>query len=397
MFIARDSSGIACIYKLYKLGYAISAIRLALVSLCACLKKIKSINQIHCGNSSKPREATKIFLSSGKISPNFAAMQLSDLRIIFLGTPEFAAYHLKAMLEANCQVLAVITNQDKQMGRGLKLHASPVKLLALKHNIPVLCPAKLKDPEFLAEVRAYKPDLQVVVAFRMLPEVLWNLPPLGTINMHASYLPNYRGAAPIQRVIMDGAEYTGVSTFQLRQAIDTGAILLREKIPLSPNIDGKTLHDQLMHAGSLLLLRTLKDLAKGELQPVEQAELLRELPADSLRLAPKIHPQDCRISWNNPGLQIARQIRALSPYPGAFTSWQRQGLKVLAAEIGKQALELQQPGTWQVESRSWRVFTQDGYLELKRVQLAGKKALDIGDFLNGRADLVSGARGEFDG
>lgn len=324
-------------------------------------------------------------------------MQLSDLRIIFLGTPEFAAHHLQEMLSAGCQVVAVITNQDKPMGRGLRLQPSAVKTLALAHNIPVLCPANLKDSEFLEQVRSYKADLQVVVAFRMLPELLWNMPPLGTINMHASYLPNYRGAAPIQRVIMDGASYTGVSTFQLRQAIDTGAILLREKIDLPPNIDGKTLHDKLMHAGSKLLLRTLQALVLGHLQPVEQAELMADLPEDSLRTAPKITSADCQINWNMPSVQIERQIRALSPYPGAFTYWRGQKMKILISEIVANSDSYLPAGTWQVlkTGSELRGYTKDGYLLIKKLQVAGKKAMEIRDFLNGRGELQEGETGIF--
>lgn len=332
-------------------------------------------------------------------------MQLSDLRIIFLGTPEFAAYHLQVLLEANCQVVAVITNRDKPMGRGFQFQACPVKKKAIENNIPILCPANLNNPAFLQEVRAYKADLQVVVAFRMLPEVLWNMPPLGTINMHASYLPDYRGAAPIQRVIMDGANYTGVSTFQLRNEIDTGAILMRKKIPLSPDINGGELHNLLMQAGSKLLLNTLENLIKGELKPIEQQDLLQEMAKKTPLLAPKITNTDCQINWNLDSLVIARQVRALSPSPGAFTVFQGQKLKIFQVEASIVAgLAETDPqlkaGTWKIiknpltNKLSLRCFTGNGFLDVLKLQMAGKKVMEIGDFLNGRPNMPK--LGEFE-
>lgn len=322
-------------------------------------------------------------------------MQLSDLRIIFLGTPEFAAFHLQTILDAKCQVVAVITNPDKPSGRGLKFESSAVKKLATKYGIPCLEPTNLKNPEFLQRVHEYKADLQVVVAFRMLPKLLWSMPPLGTINMHASYLPNYRGAAPIQRVIMDGADYTGVTTFQLCHEIDTGAVLLREKIPLEPKIDGGTLHNKLMHAGSQLLLSTLQKLVKGELKAQEQQDLVPN--SKDMRTAPKITNADCEINWHVDTLTIERQIRALAPYPGAFTKWQGQKLKILQVNIGQKEEYLHikesgfsaQAGTWQIlnNKQGLRCFTRDGFLDILQLQIAGKKVMYIVDFLNGRQNL----------
>ena len=242
--------------------------------------------------------------------------QLSDLRIVFMGTPAFAVASLEALLAAGANVVGVVTAPDRPAGRGLELQPSAVKKAALQHNIPLLQPVKLKDPVFIEALRSWKADIQAIVAFRMLPEIVWNMPPLGSINVHASLLPNYRGAAPINWAIIQGEKETGITTFRLRQEIDTGGILLQEKTKIGPNTTAGELHDRLMHIGAQLLVRTLDKIAAGDCPETPQPETTATEPWP---IAPKIHTETCRIDWNQSSEKIWNLIRGLSPYPGAYT------------------------------------------------------------------------------
>lgn len=243
-----------------------------------------------------------------------------------MGSPEFAAASLEALLKANLNIVAVVTAADKPAGRGMKMTSSRVKEFALAHGLPVLTPEKLKNPLFIEELRSYRADLQVVVAFRMLPEIVWNMPPMGTLNLHGSLLPQYRGAAPINWVIINGEKETGVTTFRLKHEIDTGDILEQLRLPLNEDETAGELHDEMMIRGADLLVHTVKGLASGELKEIPQEF------SENLKHAPKIFTETCRIDWNRPVNQVYNLIRGLSPYPGAFTVFQGKMLKIYGAE-----------------------------------------------------------------
>lgn len=302
---------------------------------------------------------------------------MSSWRIVFMGTPDFAVESLKALLHAGYNVVGVVTAPDKPAGRGQKLSESAVKQYAQEHGLPILQPLKLKDPEFIAQLSALKPDLQVVVAFRMLPEMVWNLPPQGTVNVHGSLLPKYRGAAPINWAILHGDKETGVSTFKLQHEIDTGDILLQEKMPIGPNETAGELHDRMKVVGAQLLVKTLQELANGTLKASPQ-----QLNADT-KNAPKLFKADCEINWNNTAEQIHNQIRGLSPYPTAYTVLGDKTLKIFSAEIEQGKPEIH-PGTFSTDNKSYLKFAaSNGYLLLKEVQLEGKKKMGIDEFLRG--------------
>lgn len=300
------------------------------------------------------------------------------MRIIFMGTPDFAVASLAALLEAGEDVVAVITTPDKPAGRGQKLHESPVKKFAADKGIPVLQPEKLKNPEFLRELSSYNADLQVVVAFRMLPEAVWNMPDKGTINVHASLLPQYRGAAPINHVIINGETESGVTTFLLQHEIDTGNILFAQKVPISLTDNAGILHDKLMKAGAEVLVKTVTALKTDNVTPIPQ-DNLRE---DQLKFAPKIFKEDCLIEWNGPTRTVYNHIRGLSPYPAAFTQLQGKVLKIFeveeVAKINKAA------GEWETDGKTHITYaTADGALSIKSLQLEGKKRMQIDEFLRG--------------
>lgn len=302
---------------------------------------------------------------------------MSSWRIVFLGTPDFAVESLKALLEAGYNVVGVVTAPDKRAGRGQKLSESAVKQYAQEQGLPILQPLKLKDPEFIAQLSALKPDLQVVVAFRMLPETVWNLPPKGTVNVHGSLLPKYRGAAPINWAILNGEKETGVSTFKLQHEIDTGDILLQEKMPIGPNETAGELHDRMKVEGAQLLVKTLRELASGTLKASPQ-----QLNSDT-KHAPKLFKTDCEIDWNNTSEQIHNLIRGLSPYPTAFTVLGDKTLKIFSAEIEPGKPEIP-AGTFSSDHKSYLKFAAtDGYLSLKEMQLEGKKKMGIEEFLRG--------------
>lgn len=302
------------------------------------------------------------------------------MRIIFMGTPDFAVASLKALIDAGEEVVAVVTGPDKPAGRGQKIHESAVKQFAVSQNIPVLQPQKLKDPTFLEELKSYSADLQVVVAFRMLPELVWNMPEKGTINVHASLLPNYRGAAPINHAIINGEKSSGVTTFLLQHEIDTGNILYSTEVPISDTDNAGDLHDKLMVAGAELLIKTVNAIKTGNINPIPQDDLGEN---SELKHAPKIFKEDCLIDWNKNTEEVYNLIRGLSPYPAAFTHLDGKVLKIYSAEketTGHNDL----PGSYLSDGKtSLKFATGDGYLKLTEVQIEGKKRMLVSDFLRG--------------
>lgn len=300
-----------------------------------------------------------------------------DLRIVFFGTPDFAVASLKALHEAGYNIVAVVTAPDKPAGRGRQLRASAVKEYALAHDLPVLQPEKLKNPEFLAQLSALNAQLQVVVAFRMLPEQVWNMPEMGTINVHGSLLPNYRGAAPINWAIIDGAKETGVTTFRLQHEIDTGDILLAHTEPILPEDDFGSMYHKLMEAGAALLLRTVEGLCNGSLEPKPQQEVG---PATH---APKIFKDTCLIDWTKPAEAVHNLIRGLSPVPAAFTALNNKQLKIFKSGF-EQADINAAPGTVDTDNKTFLRFAcADGWLYALDVQFEGKKRMPVADFLRG--------------
>lgn len=301
------------------------------------------------------------------------------MRIIFMGTPDFAVASLKALIDAGENVVAVITSPDKPAGRGQKMNQSAVKLFALANNLPVLQPEKLKNPIFLEELKSYQADLQIVVAFRMLPEVVWNMPPLGTINVHASLLPQYRGAAPINHAIINGENETGVSTFLLQHEIDTGNILLSQKVKIEDKDNAGTLHYKLMEAGAITLIETIQRLKENTLKPIPQ----KEVESNDLKHAPKIFKEDCKIDWSLDNRQIYNKIRGLSPYPAAYTLLDNKVLKMYDVEIEDNNTNLS-IGDYITDNKSYiKYASKNGLINLKTIQIEGKKKMQIDEFLRG--------------
>lgn len=302
-----------------------------------------------------------------------------DLRIIFLGTPDFAVASLKALIDAGANVVAVVTAPDKPAGRGMQLQQSAVKQYALSCNLPVLQHEKLKNPEFLAELASYKVDLQVVVAFRMLPVAVWDMPPMGTINVHGSLLPQYRGAAPINWAIINGEAETGVTTFKLKHEIDTGDILLQKKVDIMPEDNVGSLYEKLMQAGAELLVTTVKALAAGQLEEIPQADI----PVEKLKAAPKIFKEHTRIDWTKSVQDVHNLIRGLSPYPAAFTILQDKTFKIYSSHTEPATPGLS-PGTYDTDGKTYlRFAAADGWVYADEVQQEGKKRMDIASFLRG--------------
>jgi len=303
-----------------------------------------------------------------------------------MGTPEFAVEPLRAITSAGYNVLAVVTAPDKPAGRGQKIHASPVKEFALKHNIPVLQPVKLKDPVFIEELKTIGANLMVVVAFRMLPEMVWQMPAYGTLNLHASLLPQYRGAAPINHAIINGETETGLTTFFIEQEIDTGKIIHSRKLPILPSDDVGSLHDRMMVAGGDMVLETLKMIAAGNVIPQSQNNLATD--GQILHLAPKIFKNDCRINWDCSSIRIHNLVRGLSPFPGAFSNLITDNNEMKQVKIFKTSYRLSEhldiPGTVFTNLKNtFSVITRDGIIEIKELQLEGKKRMTIEDFLRG--------------
>jgi methionyl-tRNA formyltransferase len=302
---------------------------------------------------------------------------MKNLRIIFMGTPEFAVPSLDLLYKEGYDIVGVVTAPDKPAGRGMKLSESEVKKYAVANNLKVFQPEKLKHPDFIEQLRELNADLQVVVAFRMLPELVWNMPPLGTINLHASLLPQYRGAAPINWAIINGEKETGVTTFKLQHEIDTGNILLQEKIKITDDETAGSLHDKMKALGAKVLLRTVQQLHNGTLQEHPQRHSSKLCPA------PKIFPEDCKINWNQEVAEINNFIRGLSPYPTAFTFLNGKKLKIFSAEI-EQFPGLDIPGNFITDRKSYLKFAaRDGYISVKELQLEGKKRMRVADFLRG--------------
>lgn len=309
------------------------------------------------------------------------------MRIVFMGTPEFAVESLKALVENNYEVVGVITMPDKPAGRGHKLQSSPVKQYALEQGIPVLQPEKLKDENFLQDLRALKAELQIVVAFRMLPEVVWNMPPKGTFNLHASLLPQYRGAAPINWAVINGEQETGATTFFLTHEIDTGSLILQERIPIEPTDNAGTIHDKLMMLGAGLVCRTVDMIDKGNIEPIEQSTLIDSKAP--LRIAPKLYKETCELSFEMSATECANKVRGLSPYPTAWAELLFPGqpeslvMKIFEAEAEIADHDLL-PGTVLTDGRKWaKVALSDGFLNLKTVQAPARKRMEIGEFLRG--------------
>jgi methionyl-tRNA formyltransferase len=312
-------------------------------------------------------------------------MNPKDLRIVFMGTPSLAAFSLKALHESGYNVVAVVTAPDKPAGRGLKLIHSEVKKYALEHGLPLLQPEKLKSPEFLESLQVLQPDVQVVVAFRMLPEAVWSLPRLGTFNMHASLLPQYRGAAPINWAIINGETETGVTTFLLDREIDAGKILFQERIPILKNETAGSLHDRIMLIGASIVLRTIDGLAEGKAKPIEQDKLITD--PSQLKKAPKIFKEDCFIDWKRSCRDIVNLIHGMSPIPGAYTAIKTDGeeftLKIFEAEAEEMAHPYK-PGEMFIDGKNNLIFTtSDGIIRVKSLQMAGKKRMTASDFLRG--------------
>lgn len=310
-----------------------------------------------------------------------------ELRIVFMGTPEFAVESLKILVEGGYNVVGVVTMPDKPAGRGYKVQFSPVKQYALENNLLLLQPEKLKDEIFLENLQSLKADLQIVVAFRMLPEIVWNMPPLGTFNLHASLLPQYRGAAPINWAIINGEKETGVTTFFLTHEIDTGKIILQEKIPILPSDNAGTLHDKLMMLGASTVKKTVDLIISDAVQPIDQSELLKN--TIELRSAPKIFRENCEIdvSWD---VERAHNfVRGLSPYPGAWMNLvfphtdEKTVLKIFQAEKEFSSHQLPLGSLETDEKKFAKIALKDGFLVLKEVQAPNKKRMEIGEFLRG--------------
>ncbi len=308
-----------------------------------------------------------------------------DLRIVYMGTPDFAVESLKALVEGGYNVVGVITMPDKPAGRGHKLQMSAVKTYALSQSLPILQPEKLKDEEFLAELKKWNADLQIVVAFRMLPEVVWNMPRLGTFNLHASLLPQYRGAAPINWAVINGEKETGATTFFLTHEIDTGRIILQEKISIGNDENVGSVHDRLMAMGGELVTKTVDAIINGKVDAKEQESFFTD-PSE-LKAAPKIFKDTCKIDWNKPSISIYNLIRGMSPYPAAWSELingdEKLAVKIYEAELIEET-PTSAPGSIKTDSKTYiDVATTDGYIRIKSLQIAGKKRMDTTSLLNG--------------
>jgi len=302
-----------------------------------------------------------------------------------MGTPDFAVGPLKTLVDNGFNIVAVVTGMDKPQGRGRKIQPTPVKEYAVEHNIPVLQPEKLKNPEFVEELRSYKADLQVVVAFRMLPEVVWDMPRMGTFNLHAALLPQYRGAAPLNWAVINGEKKTGVTTFMLDKDIDTGRIMLQKEVVIEDDDTVGTVHDKLMLVGQDLVVETVEKLIEGKMKFVDQDSLINK--ETELRHAPKIFKEDCRINFDNDAETIRNLVRGLSPYPAAFTNIPVKG-KMMNLKVFEAKTEITEnhevAGTLKTDNKTFaKISCKNGYIYLTDVQLEGKKRMKIIEFLRG--------------
>ena len=313
-------------------------------------------------------------------------MKKEDLRIVYMGTPEFAVEPLRCLVEGGYTVVGVVTMPDKPAGRGQKIQESSVKQYALEQGLPLLQPEKLKDEAFLEALRAWKADLQIVVAFRMLPEVVWNMPRLGTFNLHASLLPQYRGAAPINWAVINGETETGVTTFFLKHEIDTGEVIRQVRVPIADTDNVGTVHDRLMALGGKLVVETVDDILNGTVRGIPQEEMKVE---GGLRPAPKIFKDTCRIDWSHSVKSIYDFVRGLSPYPAAWTELVQpdgQKLQMKVFETGKMpgAADGCAPGTLRTDGKTYlRVAAADGWVDIRALQLPGKRRLATDEWLRG--------------
>lgn len=313
------------------------------------------------------------------------------IRIAYFGTPEFAASQLEAILKASYEVAVVVTMPDKPAGRGRKIQYSDVKKTALEHNLPLLQPEKLKDPMFLEQLASFQANLFIVVAFRMLPAVVWQMPELGTFNLHASLLPQYRGAAPINFAIINGETETGLTTFFLNEEIDMGAVIMREKVAIRPDETAGELHDELMVLGNQVVVETIKKIEKGEVCALPQDEMTEGQP---LKPAPKISKEFCNVDWSQDCQTVYNHIRGLSPYPAAHTSILSENGEVIELKIFSSVIEHGLPkvpiGSVVTDNKKYlKIALKDGFIHLTQVQQAGKKAMPIADFLRGTQLLGS--------
>lgn len=319
-------------------------------------------------------------------------MKKEDLRIVFMGTPEFAVETLQALVENEYNVVAVVTQPDKPVGRHqTEMQPSEVKKYAVAHGLPVLQPEKMKDPVFIEQLRSYNANLQVVVAFRMLPEVVWAMPAYGTFNVHAALLPQYRGAAPINWAVINGETETGVTTFFLDHDIDTGRIILKKHFPIPDEADVEYVYDGLMHLGAQICLETLEAIIAADGHPVSipQDNILDGSP---IKNAPKIFKETCQIDWAKSAKQVYDFVRGLSPYPGAWTTLVTPDAKETVLKVYKThktgRVAGQESGTLLVDGKSLLVACTDEWLEICELQLAGKKRMQAGDFLNGMKQVA---------
>jgi len=318
-------------------------------------------------------------------------MSPKEIRIVFMGTPDFAVESLKALVEKDYNVVGVITAPDKPAGRGRQLSESAVKQYAIQQSLRLLQPEKLKNPEFIAELESLKADLQVVVAFRMLPEMVWSMPPMGTFNLHGSLLPQYRGAAPLNWAVINGEAETGVTTFLLSHEIDTGRIMFQEKIEIGENDTVGDLHDRLMVIGANLVVETVDALAGGNVEAIDQEHLIDN--PERIKHAPKIFKDDCRIDWTKDTESVRNLIRGLSPYPAAWTELEHPGKEeVLAAKIFAATRDNSSlpaaPGTLQTDGKKFlKIACPDGWLSITDIQLSGKKRMKTDELLRGFHDL----------
>lgn len=312
------------------------------------------------------------------------------LRVVFMGTPEFAVASLEAIHQSQHKIVGVVSTPDKPAGRGKKLRASAVKNYAIQHALPILQPEKLRNPEFIQELQALKADIFVVVAFRMLPKIVWDMPSLGTFNLHASLLPQYRGAAPINYAIINGEKESGITTFFINENIDTGDIIEQVKVKIDPDDDAGVLHDKLMKLGSTLVVKSLDLLTLGNLSPQAQVELVSD--EKNLKPAPKIFKEDCKIKWTESGQNIHNLIRGLSPYPGAFTRFQ-MGSKTYQCKIFKSSIETIKntnlsPGTITTDEKTYlKIACSDAILNIHELQWEGKKRMKTEELLRGLRNL----------
>jgi len=304
---------------------------------------------------------------------------MKDLRIVFMGTPDFAVAILDALIEANHNIVGVITAPDKPAGRGRKINQSAVKQYAVKKGLTILQPTNLKDPDFILQLKNLQANLQVVVAFRMLPKQVWSLPELGTFNLHASLLPDYRGAAPINWSIINGDIKTGVTTFFINEDIDTGAIIKQESVSIEADMNAGVLHDKLMVLGSKVVLDTVRMIQKGNACPADQKD-------GTYRPAPKLNKLNCRIPWNLSKQEVYNHIRGLNPFPGAWTLLENGDHKIELKIYD--SLMIDEPhtlktGTLVVSKKNLRVAVADGFIEIKDLKMAGKRKMDAISLLNG--------------